>query len=205
MMMPGTLVIATRNSGKLREFQALLGPLQREILSLRDLGIEEELEETGSSFAENARLKAVGYSRLTRFPVLADDSGLEVAALGGRPGIHSARYAGAGASDAARIQKLLEEMRQSGGGSRARFFCALAMAQEGRLLLESEGTCAGIIIPESRGAHGFGYDPVFLLPELGKTFAELNETEKNQYSHRARAVAALLQALPASMAATGQP
>jgi XTP/dITP diphosphohydrolase len=187
-----TIVIATRNMGKLREFQTLLQPLGCEVRSLRDLAIDEEFEESGRTFSENARIKALGYSRLTYFPVLADDSGLEVDALGGRPGIHSARYAGPGASDEDRIHKLLGEMEFGSGGWNARFACALALAQEGSLIRESKGICSGMIIREPRGEHGFGYDPIFLFPKLGKTFAELSETEKNQYSHRARAIAAML-------------
>ena len=190
-----TIVIATRNNGKLREFRNLLMPLRSEVLSLKDVSIDEEFEESGQTFAENARLKATGYSRLTRFPVLADDSGLEVATLGGRPGIHSARYAGVGASDSDRIRKLLEELEQSGRSRAARFVCALAFAQEGGLLLESSGECRGIIIDKPRGANGFGYDPIFLFQSLGKTLAELSESEKNLHSHRANAVASLLQKL----------
>jgi XTP/dITP diphosphohydrolase len=186
------IVIATRNLGKLQEFQTLLKNLACEVRSLRDLGIDDEFEEIGRTFAENARIKALGYSRLTHFPVLADDSGLEVDALGGRPGIHSARYAGPGASDADRINKLLGELEFSSGGFGAHFVCALALAQNGSLLHESKGICSGIITREPRGEHGFGYDPIFLFTKLGKTFAELNESEKNQYSHRARAVAAML-------------
>jgi XTP/dITP diphosphohydrolase len=190
-----TIVVATRNSGKLREFRGLLQPLRCGILSLRDIGIEEEVEEHGATFAENARIKALGYSRFTSLPVLADDSGLEVAALGGRPGIHSARYAGEGASDSDRIRKLLAELDQTRSESSARFVCALALAQEGAVILESEGECAGVIIPEPRGANGFGYDPIFLFPTLNKTFAELTDPEKNRQSHRSHAVAALLNKL----------
>ena len=185
------LVVATRNSGKLREFQTLLGPLDCDIRSLGDFSAETEgveIEESGSTFAENARLKAEGYSRLIPFPVLADDSGLEVDALGGRPGIHSARYAGTNASDADRIFKLLGELGSCGSERSARFVCALALARNGEVFALAEGSCSGVIINEARGTNGFGYDPVFLFPELGKTFAELDEAEKNQYSHRARAV-----------------
>ena len=190
-----TIVIATRNAGKLREFQALLCSLGCGIRSLEDCAEDMkdvEIEESGSTFAENARLKAIGYSRLIPFPVLADDSGLEVDALGGRPGIHSARYAGTDASDADRIHKLLGELENRAGGRGARFVCALALARNGEVIAEAEGSCSGVIINEARGSQGFGYDPVFLFPELGKTFAELDEAEKNQYSHRARAVAELL-------------
>jgi XTP/dITP diphosphohydrolase len=192
-----TFVVATRNAGKLREFRSLLLPLKCTVLGLADLSLESEIEESGSSFAENARLKAIGFSRITRYPVLADDSGLEVTALGGAPGIRSARYAGEGASDADRIRKLLREIRDAGGGREARFVCALALAQEGLLIREAEGACCGTIIDEPRGANGFGYDPVFLLSDLGKTFAELDEEEKNRHSHRAKAVASLLRQLRA--------
>jgi XTP/dITP diphosphohydrolase len=190
-----TIVAATRNQGKLLEFRSLLSPLKSEILCLSDLSINEEFEETGQTFTENARIKAIGYSRLIPFPVLADDSGLEVAALGGRPGVHSARYAGPGASDSDRVQKLLAELALSAGGREARFVCTLALAQEGILLHESQGQCSGIIAGEPQGTGGFGYDPVFFFPSLGKTFAQLSEAEKNLYSHRAQAVAALLPQL----------
>jgi len=190
-----TIVVATHNNGKLREFQNLLLPLKSKVLSLNDLTITNEFEESGNTFAENARSKAIDCSYLTQFPVLADDSGLEVEALGGRPGIFSARYAGPGASDSDRVCKILEEMENSSRGREARFVCALALAQEGHLLHECEGECRGTITKEPRGQNGFGYDPIFFFPELGKTFAELNETEKNQYSHRARAIALLVPLL----------
>jgi XTP/dITP diphosphohydrolase len=189
------IVIATRNSGKLGEFHTLLAPLNSTLLSLHDISLDIEVEETGNSFKENACLKAIEYSRLTQLPVLADDSGLEVEALGGRPGIHSARYAGPGASDSDRIQKLLKELNDVGERRQARFVCVLAMAHSGELLRISEGECRGIIADEPRGSNGFGYDPIFLFPELRKTYAELSESEKNQYSHRAHAVASLLQQL----------
>jgi len=186
------LVIATRNPGKLREFRTLLRPLGAEILSLSDLSIDADFEETGHTCAENARLKAVSYSELTSLPVLADDSGLEVEALGGRPGIHSARYAGPGATDADRIRKLQKELARSVGSRRAKFVCSLALARNGVLLLETGGECRGVIAMEPRGTNGFGYDPVFYFPKIGRTYAELSEEEKNLHSHRARAVASLL-------------
>jgi len=187
-----TIVVATQNSGKLREFGRLLSSTGWQVIGLRDLSIDIEYEEAGSSFGENARLKAISYSHETRYPVLADDSGLEVAALGGRPGIYSARYAGIGASDSDRISKLLQEMEQCGGGREARFVCALALARDGVLLLEAQGECFGEIAHEPRGTNGFGYDPIFLFAELGKTFAELTDSEKNLYSHRARAAHSLM-------------
>jgi XTP/dITP diphosphohydrolase len=190
-----TIVMATRNSGKLREFRTLLAPLRSRIPGLGDLSIDDEIEESGDTFEENARLKALFYSRRTRFPVLADDSGLEVEALGQKPGIHSARYGGPGASDPERVRKLLDVLDRTGAGREARFVCALALARNGAILRESSGECRGFIAKAPRGANGFGYDPVFLFPELNKTFAELTEAEKNRFSHRARAVASLLHQL----------
>jgi XTP/dITP diphosphohydrolase len=190
-----TLVIATRNIGKLREFRSLLSSTGWQILGLSDISSEKEHEEIGASFAENARLKALAYSADTDLPVLADDSGLEVAALGGRPGIHSARYAGPETSDSDRIRKLLSELDASGGPRDARFVCTLAIAQTGRLLLEAAGECRGLIAREPRGSSGFGYDPIFFFPELQRTYAELSESEKNLVSHRARAVRSLLEKL----------
>ncbi len=190
-----TIVVATHNNGKLFEFRTLLLPLKSSVLGLNDLDITDEFEETGTTFAKNACAKAIACSYLTQFPVLADDSGLEVEALDGRPGIFSARYAGPDASDSDRVRKLLKEVEEADRGRDARFVCALAVAQGGNLLLESEGECRGTIAKEPRGQNGFGYDPIFFFPELGKTFAELNVMEKNRYSHRARAAAALIQQL----------
>jgi len=190
-----TLVVATHNRGKLQEFRTLLAPAQLQILSLDDLLIRNDHAETGASFAENARIKAVEYSRQTEHPVLADDSGLEVAALGGRPGIRSARYGRPGANDRDRIGQLLLELERTSGERQARFVCALALAQKGALIIETEGECRGEIALEPRGVNGFGYDPIFLFPELGRTYAELKPAEKNRVSHRARAVASLLKRL----------
>ena len=185
------IVIATRNPGKVREFGSLLSSSRMILLGLKDIGLDWEFDETGSSFSENARLKALAYSQHTDYPVLADDSGLEVFALGGRPGIYSARYAGHGATDAERIQKLLGELSGQEGDRSARFVCALALARRGELLIEAEGECRGEIAHSPSGTNGFGYDPVFFFPELGRTYAELSAEEKNRVSHRAQAVAAL--------------
>ena len=189
------LVIATRNPGKLREFRSLLAETGWQVLGLADAGVKRDPEETGTTFAENARLKAVACSLETPMPVLADDSGLEVFALGGRPGIRSARYAGEGATDSQRIARVLGDLELAGDGRSARFVCALALARRGRLLLEVEGECRGEITREPRGNNGFGYDPIFCFPELSRTYAELDEQEKNRVSHRARAVEALLARL----------
>ncbi len=190
-----SVVVATRNRGKLREFSGLLSPHGFEVLSIAHLSSDTDPEESGTSFAENARLKALAYSVETPLPVLADDSGLEVDALGGRPGIYSARYAGEVATDEERIGKLLSELAVARGDRTARFVCALALAQQGKLVAEAEGECRGIISLEPRGSHGFGYDPIFYFPELGKTYAELSEMEKNRVSHRAKAVRSLLAKL----------
>lgn len=190
-----TMVLATRNQGKLQEFRALLEPAGWGVIGLSDLSITRDVAETGKSFAENARLKALSYSNDTDLPVLADDSGLEVFSLEGKPGIESARYAGPGASDADRVRKLLAVLERAGGSRAARFVCSLAMAQWGALVLEAKGECRGEIAQEPRGDNGFGYDPIFWVPELGRTFAELDEKEKNRISHRARAVEALLTSL----------
>jgi len=192
-MLIDKVVLATRNPGKLREFRRLLQPFGCGLVGLQEIAISWDHAETGASFAENARMKAIAYSAGTDMEVLADDSGLEVAALGGRPGICSARYAGPGAADGERVQKLLEELRDVPPPRHAHFACALALAQRGRLLLEAEGECPGEIGFEPRGNSGFGYDPIFIVPALARTFAELGEDEKNRISHRARAVNTLFR------------
>ena len=157
------------------------------LLSLVDVDAGEDAEESGKTFAENARLKADHYSRRTGLDTLGDDSGLEVHALDGRPGVRSARYAGAGAGDDARIEKLLAEMRDI-QDRRARFVSAVCVSRNGSPLASFVGEVAGEILFEKRGGGGFGYDPLFLYPPLGKTFAELSLVEKNRVSHRARAL-----------------
>jgi XTP/dITP diphosphohydrolase len=190
-----TVVLATRNPGKAREFRALLSAGGLTVFDLAAAGVPAaEIEETGATFAENARLKALAVSRTIDLPVLADDSGLEVAALGGRPGVHSARYAGAGATDRDRIEKLLAELGPAPDRS-ARFVCALALAQGGAVVAEVEGECRGEIARRPQGSGGFGYDPLFRIPELGRTFAELTAEEKNRWSHRERAVRLLRERL----------
>jgi XTP/dITP diphosphohydrolase len=190
------VILATRNSGKVREFRSLLDSAGWSLLGLDEAGIRDDFAETGSSFAENARMKAVACSRVTELTVLADDSGLEVFALDGRPGIYSARYAGPGATDQERNRKLLGELAEAGADRAARFVCALALARIGALIAEASGECRGVIAQEPRGSNGFGYDPIFYFPELGRTYAELDEAEKNRWSHRSRAVRALLLLMP---------
>ncbi len=186
------LLVATRNAGKLRELNELLGGLPIRCLSLDDAGIDEEIAETGRSFLDNATLKACGYARLSGLATLADDSGLEVDALGGAPGVQSARWAGPGASDMDRIRTLLERLRGVPPEKRgAEFRCVAAVAAASGVLHTSEGRIRGRIIDEPRGHHGFGYDPVFFIPEIGLTMAELARDVKNRISHRARALAGL--------------
>jgi XTP/dITP diphosphohydrolase len=194
------LLIATTNPGKVREYQMLLAGLDVELLDLKDVGIETDVAETGDTYAANAELKACAYARLSGLLTLADDSGLEVDALVGRPGVHSARYA---ADSPARIQKLLNEMIDVPDEQRtARFQCAIVLATPDGPLAATAGRCEGIIAHAARGTHGFGFDPVFSpypalyqnaggvpgnRPEHFTTLAELSEDLKNQISHRAQA------------------
>jgi XTP/dITP diphosphohydrolase len=190
------LVLASGNRGKAREIGALLAPLGWTLRSQADLGVAE-VEETGATFVENALLKARHAAAATGRAALADDSGLEVDALGGAPGVHSARYAG-GAGDAANVAKLLEALRGVPAARRtARFRCVLALVRsaDDPAPLIAEGAWEGAIAEAPRGAHGFGYDPVFLVPELGCTAAELEPAAKNARSHRGQALARLVAAL----------
>lgn len=182
------LLIATHNRGKLKEYQELLAGLPLELVTLDDVGIHGDVAESGATFAENARAKAWLYARATDLLTLADDSGLEVDALGGAPGVHSKRYAGENKRDPERIAFLLDKLRDIPRGKRtARFRCAIAIASPRGEVWESSGTCEGEILFEPRGTHGFGYDPVFYFPDRGVTMAELPTAEKNQVSHRAKA------------------
>ncbi len=182
------LLIATHNPGKLIEYKELLAGLPFELVTLDDVGIREDVQETGTTFAENARMKALAYARESNLLTLADDSGLEVDALGGEPGIFSRRYAGDDATDAKRINFLLYRMKDVPVEARlARFRCVIAIASPDGQVRESEGTAEGDILFEPRGTNGFGYDPVFYFPRMGKTMAELPAAEKNKISHRARA------------------
>lgn len=189
MSRPIKLLVATNNAGKLREYQALLADLPVQLTTPGQEGIELAVEENGASFAENALLKARAYCAVSRLPTLADDSGLEVDALGGGPGVYSARYAGNGATDRQRYEKLLDALRGVPPAQRsARFRCAIALVLPDGTEEITEGECEGIIIDTPRGEHGFGYDPVFYMPALGKTMAELPPELKNRVSHRARAL-----------------
>ncbi|MGI9036898.1 MAG: RdgB/HAM1 family non-canonical purine NTP pyrophosphatase [Pyrinomonadaceae bacterium] len=191
------ILAATKNSGKVREIEELLGDLPITLRSLKDFKNVDEPEETGLNFVENAALKAKYYAARTGLRALADDSGLEVEALGGAPGIFSARYAGTGASDAERIKKLLSEINNTGDENRfARFVCAVAFADErGKIIHTAEGVCNGKIAFAARGATGFGYDPIFIPEGFSQTFGELSGFEKRQISHRARAVKKIISFL----------
>ena len=200
------ILIASGNVGKLREIQSVLGehPLAKFTLILpHQLGLDLEVSETGSNYAENAALKARTYARASGLLSLADDSGLEVAALDGAPGLHSARYhPKPGATDADRRSYLLQALAAKPRPWPAHFHCTVAIAQPNGQTWFANGDCFGEIIPQERGYNGFGYDPIFLIPELGKTMAELSMAEKNQLSHRARAVMAALPIL-LELAVTG--
>lgn len=193
--MTNKLLIATHNPGKVREYRELLAGLSLEITYLDAEGISLEVEETGGTFAENAIQKAAAYARASDLWTWADDSGLEVDALGGGPGVHSARYAGPGASDADRRRRLLNALAGVPWNRRtARFRCVVALATPGGEVRTADGVCEGVIAFGPAGSNGFGYDPVFYLPERGATMAQLPPEEKNRISHRGRAAqkAALL-------------
>ncbi len=182
------LLLATNNKGKAREYRSLLRGIPFEIVLPAEEGITSEVEETGSSYEENASLKAASNANLSGLLALGDDSGLEVDALGGEPGIRSARYAGADATDADRNEFLLEKLKDVPAEKRtARFVCVIAVAIPGGRVTLFRGECRGLITNEPRGTQGHGYDPVFYVPELRKTMAELTMDEKNRVSHRARA------------------
>lgn len=191
------LLVATRNRGKLAELNALLAGVPFALVSLDDVGIDMDVEETGATLEENATLKAETYARMSGLPTLADDSGLEVDALGGEPGPLSARYAGEGASDRQRIAFLLEKLENTSESPwNARFRCVIAIAWPSEPTELHSGTCLGRIVRQPRGSSGFGYDPVFLLQDIGKTMAELSPEDKNRISHRsvaARKAAASLK------------
>ncbi len=182
------LLIATHNRGKLIEYQAMFADVPIELVTLDDVGIRDDVEETGATLAENARLKALTYARASGLLTLADDSGLEVDALGGEPGVRSKRYAGDNVSDAERNAFLLAKLRDVPAGQRtARFRCAIAIATPDGKLWETDGTCEGEIAFDARGTNGFGYDPIFHVTARGVRMAELSTAEKNRVSHRARA------------------
>ena len=186
-----TIVIATKNKGKLREFRSILADAYDDILSLADFDVVPEIEETGLSFRENAFIKAKTTSDFLGMDAIGDDSGLVVDALGGAPGIYSARYAGEGASDDDNNRKLLSELKEEKNRD-ARFVCCISLVLISGIQEFFEGECGGQIMQEKRGESGFGYDPVFYVPRYGKTMAELGFEIKNRISHRAIASGKLL-------------
>lgn len=183
------VVLASRNQKKLQELRSILSAQGVEVLLQSDVGVDLEVEETGATFADNARLKAQAVCQATGRIAVADDSGLEVAALAGAPGVYSARYGGEGLDDAGRWRLLLQQM-EGQADRRCRFVSVICCAfPDGREIL-TRGTCEGQLLHEPRGAGGFGYDPVFFLPERGKSMAELSAEDKNQISHRGFALRA---------------
>ena len=190
------LVVATRNAGKLKEIRSILRDLPLEVLSLLDYPEVEPVEEDGETFEANAVKKALHVAASTGSLTLADDSGIEVDALGGAPGVHSARFAGPGATDEANNAKLLKLLEGvADEGRTARFRCVVAIASPDGRVEVAQGACEGLVTRQERGEKGFGYDPVFLVPEHGLTFGELPEELKNSLSHRGRALAAARRVL----------
>ncbi|SEM47791.1 XTP/dITP diphosphohydrolase [Terribacillus saccharophilus] len=184
------IIIATKNAGKLKEFKAFFGEYDITAYGLDELSEQfDDIEETGTTFEENAALKAETMAGHLQVPVLADDSGLEIDALEGRPGVYSARYAGEEKSDQANMDKVLEELKDVPKEERtARFVCVLAVSQPGKETFYARGHVEGTITEEPSGEHGFGYDPVFQPEGYDKTMAELKPEEKNQISHRKQAM-----------------
>lgn len=186
------LLIATNNNGKIQELQSLLSDLNVELLTPSQIGLDIDIIEDGLTYAENATKKAVAFAQASGLISIADDTGLEVDALDGAPGLYSKRYGsseneGKELPDHERRRYLVRQLQDTPRPWTARFRATIALAKDGDVQL-SEGICGGEIIPEDRGANGFGYDPIFLFPELGKTMAELSMDEKNRLSHRAKAV-----------------
>lgn len=187
------LLLASTNPGKVFEIQALLEGLNLELVTPSQLRIDLVVEEDGATYEENAARKALAFAKMTGIPTLADDSGLEVDTLNGAPGLFSARFSPLpSATDADRRAHLIAELETQPRPWRARFHCTIVLALPSGEIYTFQGECSGEIIPEERGQNGFGYDPIFHLPEIGKTMAELTMEEKNQLSHRARAVQAAM-------------
>ena len=183
------IVIASNNAGKLREIRAILAPFGLDAVSQKEAGFDAEVEETGTTFAENAALKAHAVHEALHCAVIADDSGLLVDALDGAPGVYSHRFAGENATDAQRCEKLLELLKDTPAEKRtARFQCVLCYVNAAGEEQFFSGVCEGVIGTSPRGENGFGYDPIFYVPRFDKTTAELTEEEKNQVSHRGKAL-----------------
>lgn len=199
------ILLATHNAGKLREIREIAAHLPIAWHTLEEYhGLPDALED-GDTFAENARRKALHYSARAGLPTLADDSGLEVDVLAGAPGVHSARFARSPRDDRANNRKLIALLRDTPPAQRtARFRCALALAHDGRVVLETTGVFEGLIIDAPRGVNGFGYDPHFLVPDLGLTAAELDSTQKHARSHRGQALRAMLVLIEAYCRGRGE-
>lgn len=190
------VIVATKNKGKLKEIKGILREFDFEILSMEEAGASEDIEETGQTFEENAIIKATGIQKLTGAMVIADDSGLEVDALNGAPGIFSARYSGEHANDLKNNQKLLDELKEVPDRDRtARFVCAIAVALGENKVFTVRGTVDGVIGHAPAGENGFGYDPLFYLAQYGKTMAQLTPEEKNKISHRGMALVKMVNEL----------
>jgi XTP/dITP diphosphohydrolase len=198
------VLIATNNRGKAKDFETLFKPLGVQVLTLNDIEGDIDVEETGDTFEANAILKAETVARLLGKIVIADDSGLEIDALGGAPGVYSARYAGAEKNDNANIDKVLKELETAPEGVRsARFRCVLAVAGPGLKTETFSGSCEGLIHTERQGSNGFGYDPIFFVPQLNRTMAELSAEKKSEISHRGAALSQLKLKLPQYMTDVG--
>jgi XTP/dITP diphosphohydrolase len=194
--MPGKILIATSNKGKIREIKAILLSIDLEILTPDSLDCSVDVKETGETYAENARLKAEAYLHISGLPVLADDSGLEVDALNGAPGLRSARFSPKlNANDLDRRLYLLEKLQGQPQPWKAQFHCTAVLLLPSGEKIQTNGDCPGIIIPQMRGSGGFGYDPIFYLPKYEMTMAELPSAVKNTISHRAKALDAMMPSL----------
>ncbi|MEH7106663.1 MULTISPECIES: XTP/dITP diphosphatase [Bacillaceae] len=199
------VIIATKNRGKAKEFEEIFASRGMRVLTLLDFPEIPEVEETGTTFEENATLKAEAVSTVLNKMVIGDDSGLMVDALEGRPGIYSARYAGEMKNDQSNLLKVLAELNGVPEEKRtARFYCALAVAIPGQDTFTVSGTCEGRILDEPRGTNGFGYDPIFFVPDKGVAMAELTSDEKNKISHRANALKKLNSSLDSILERAGQ-
>jgi XTP/dITP diphosphohydrolase len=197
IMPPPKILIGTSNREKIHELRELFAALPVRLVGLDDVGGLDEVEETGATFVENASLKASIYARQSGLFTVADDSGIEVAALGNAPGVHSARYAGLGTPFSVKIQLLLRDLDTMPDASRsARFVCAMSLADPaGAIAFETEGVCDGKLVDSPRGTGGFGYDPIFVPDGFDKTFGELDSDIRQQISHRARAAAKIMRYL----------
>ena len=196
-MKPQKLLLATGNPGKIKELREMLGVLPLDLLSLRDFDCVDDVDETGSTFEENAGLKARGFALQTKVMSLADDSGLEVEALGNSPGVYSARFAGENTDYEMKIQKLLSMVDSTGDKARrARFVCVMSLADpDGKVIFTARGVCPGTIATSPRGDNGFGYDPIFIPDGFEQTFGELDDSHKRAISHRARATELIIRYL----------